>query len=106
MKILLVGEYSRLHNSLKEGLETLGHKVTIIATGDYFKNFPADIKLSRKYDHGILRKVKIGIYLILKKDITQISITKQFFKHKNNLINYDIVQLINERPFSIKGKNL
>lgn len=105
MKILLVGEYSRLHNSLKEGLETLGHKVTIIATGDYFKNFPADIKLSRKYDHGILRKVKIGIYLILKKDITQISITKQFFKHKNNLINYDIVQLINERPFSIKGKN-
>ena len=82
MRILLVGEYSRLHNSLKEGLQQLGHEVTIIATGDYFKNFPADIKLTRKYDQGILRKFKITIYLIFRKDITQISITKQFFKHK------------------------
>ncbi len=105
MRILLVGEYSRLHNSLKEGLQQLGHEVTIIATGDYFKNFPADIKLTRKYDEGILRKLKIAIYLILKKDITQISITKQFFTYQKDLINYDVVQLINERPFGIKGKN-
>ena len=27
MNILLIGEYSRLHNSLKECLEALGHKV-------------------------------------------------------------------------------
>lgn len=42
MKILLVGEYSRLHNSLKEGLEILHHEVTIIGTGDSFKQFPVD----------------------------------------------------------------
>ena len=59
MKILLVGEYSRLHNSLKEGLENLGHQVTLIATGDYFKDYPADIKLIRKYDTGLGKKLKI-----------------------------------------------
>ena len=30
MKVLLVGEYSRLHNSLKEGLQKLGHEVFIV----------------------------------------------------------------------------
>ncbi|MGO3706853.1 MAG: glycosyltransferase family protein [Mesonia hippocampi] len=97
MKILLVGEYSRLHNSLKEGLEALGHQVTLIASGDYFKNFPADIKLTRQYDNGFGRKLKIGIYKIFKKDITSISLLKQALKQKKYLRNYDVVQLINEK---------
>ena len=59
MKILLVGEYSRLHNSLKEGLVELGHEVTIISTGDYFKDYPSDIKLRPKFTDGILKKIKI-----------------------------------------------
>ena len=42
MKILLLGEYSRLHNSLKEGLQILGHHVIIIADGDHFKKFDVD----------------------------------------------------------------
>ena len=43
MRILLVGEYSRLHNSLKEGLVQLGHEVVLLSSGDGFKNFPSDI---------------------------------------------------------------
>ena len=58
MRILLVGEYSRLHNSLKEGLQALGHEVTLVSTGDEFKNFPSDVLLKRKYDSGISKKVK------------------------------------------------
>ena len=50
MKILLIGEYSRLHNSLKEGLEKLGHTVTIIGFNDYFKDYPVDIKLHLKHE--------------------------------------------------------
>ena len=46
MKILLLGEYSRLHNSLKEGLQALGHQVTLVGTGDDFKRFPSDIDVS------------------------------------------------------------
>ncbi|MBK9224430.1 MAG: hypothetical protein IPO23_06900 [Flavobacterium sp.] len=48
MKILLIGEYSRLHNSLKEGLESLNHEVTIVGTGDKFKNFHVDISIAPK----------------------------------------------------------
>jgi hypothetical protein len=70
MKILLVGEYSRLHNSLKEGLLVLGHEVTLISTGDYFKDFPSDIKIIQKYDRGIWQKLKVGIYKIFRKDLT------------------------------------
>lgn len=98
MKILLVGEYSRLHNSLKEGLEAIGHQATLISSGDYFKDYPSDIKLHRKFDSGIGRKLKIGIYKILRRDITSIFLLKQFFKQKKHLKNYDVVQLINERP--------
>jgi len=48
MKILLLGEYSRLHNSLKEGLVQLGHEVTIVGCGDKFKQFPVDYSIYAK----------------------------------------------------------
>lgn len=104
MKILLVGEYSRLHNSLKEGLQKLGHEVTIISTGDHFKQFPSDILLKRKYDNGILKKLKVGLYKLFKIDITSISLRNQFFKNKESLQGFDVVQLINESAFSIEPK--
>ncbi len=105
MKILLVGEYSRLHNSLKEGLEAIGHQVTIIASGDYFKNYPADIKLHRSFDKGLGRKIKIAVYKLFKKDITSILLIKQAFKYKNLLKNHDVVQLINERALGAQPKD-
>ena len=43
MKILLIGEYSNLHNSLKQGLQKNGFEVTLLSTGDGFKNFDSDI---------------------------------------------------------------
>ena len=45
MRILLIGEYSGLHNSLKEGLEKNGHEVTLIGSGDGFKKYPMDINI-------------------------------------------------------------
>ena len=45
MKILLLGEYSRLHNSLKEGLVALGHEVIIVGCGDKFKKLPVDYSI-------------------------------------------------------------
>lgn len=104
MKILLVGEYSRLHNSLKEGLVELGHEVTIISTGDYFKDYPSDIKLRPKCTDGILKKIKVALFLLFKFDITSISIKKQFFKYSKELIGYDLVQLINENPLGTAPK--
>ena len=62
MKILLIGEYSRLHNSLKKGLEELGHKVTLVGTGDLFKNYPVDISIKPTICAGVFSGF-FGIYL-------------------------------------------
>jgi len=99
MKILLVGEYSRLHNSLKEGLITLGHTVKIIGDGDGFKNFPVDIKFENSFKKGIPLALKRIIYKIFKIDLGSLSTLHQFNKHKNNLTGFDVVQIINERAF-------
>src|SRR5690625_1323836 len=102
MRILLVGEYSRLHNSLKEGLIALGHEVVLISSGDFFKKYPADILLERKYDEGLAKKIKVGIYKLFKKDLTSLNILNQFFSQSEKLKNFDIVQLINESPLGIQ----
>lgn len=103
MRILLVGEYSRLHNSLKEGLEALGHKVSIIGTGDYFKKYPVDLELHRRYDSGFGRMLKVGLYKLFNIDITSKLVLKQFLSYNEKLKNYDIVQLINESPLGIQA---
>src|SRR5690554_6324014 len=102
MRILLVGEYSRFHNSLKEGLQALGHEVQIIGTGDFFKNLPVDMRLERRYDTGLAKKMKVGIYKLFKIDITSRNLLRQLYSYKGNLKNYDIVQLINESPLGMQ----
>ena len=79
MKILLLGEYSRLHNSLKEGLEALNHEVVIIGSGDGFKSFPVDYKVS-----SLFRQNKALLLLskaILK--VSRINICNNCFYFKN-----------------------
>lgn len=104
MQILLVGEYSRLHNSLKEGLLALGHEVTLVSTGDEFKNFPSDILLKRKCDSGISKKVKVGLFKLFGLDISSLSLKNQFFQQKEKFKGFDVVQLINESPLGILPK--
>ncbi len=101
MKILLIGEYSGLHNTLKKGLQDLGHHVVLVSTGDAFKKYPADILLNKKYNSGLLKKIKVAIYKLTKKDITSIAVKNQFFKHQDTFKNFDVVQLINESPLGI-----
>ena len=79
MKILLIGEYSRAHLTLAEGLQILGHEVVVASDGDGFKNYPRDIDLTRK-SSGI-------------KD-TFTSLTSVLDKFKQ-FKGYDVVQLIN-----------
>ncbi|WP_370227238.1 glycosyltransferase [Mesoflavibacter sp.] len=104
MKILLVGEYSRLHNSLKEGLTELGHDVTIMASGDGFKNYPVDIKINHSFNNFFLKKLKVLIYKLTKIDLGAF---QMYIKAKSNLKtlgNFDVVQLINESPLKITTK--
>lgn len=97
MKILLVGEYSRLHNSLKEGLITLGHDVNIIGTGDNFKKYEVDYSLYPSFfcNFWFIRKTKNFIYLIANTDLESLEKGIRFYFFLPKLKNYDVVQLIN-----------
>ena len=79
MRILLLGEYSNVHNTLALGLRELGHEVTVASDGDHWKGYPRDVDLSRKS----LRKIDTLRYLW--------KVNRAFRKFRN----YDIVQIIN-----------
>ncbi len=99
MKILLIGEYSRLHNSLKEGLQKLGHEVTILGFKDGFKDYPVDFPLEKKWDSGWRKKFKLLTLLFTNFDISSYLTYRQFWKNRNNFKDFDVVQLISENSF-------
>lgn len=99
MKILLIGEYSRMHNSLKEGLQKLGHEVTILGFKDGFKDYPVDFPLEKKWDSGFKKKIKLAILLLTGFDLSSYFTYRQFRKNRNRFKDFDVVQLINENSF-------
>jgi glycosyltransferase involved in cell wall biosynthesis len=97
MKILLVGEYSRLHNSLKEGLEKLGHDVTIIGTQDGFKALPIDIEVkSRLPKNKFLSYICSVIYRFFRINFFSLENALLWHLELRKLKAFDIVQLYNE----------
>jgi glycosyltransferase involved in cell wall biosynthesis len=99
VRILLIGEFSRLHNSLKEGLVSLGHEVVIIANGDGFKNYPADLSTKATWCETKLGNIpRQIIYRLTKFDIARIEFGIRFYFHLKTLKEFDVVQLINEAP--------
>ena len=99
MKILLIGEYSRLHNSLKEGLQKLGHEVTILGFKDGFKDYPVDFPLVKKWDSGFKKKIKLALLILTGFDISSYFTYCQFKKNRKLFQDFDVVQLINENSF-------
>jgi glycosyltransferase involved in cell wall biosynthesis len=97
MKILLLGEYSRLHNSLKEGLMALGHEVVIIASGDNFKKYDVDYSIHSAFfsRFWFIRKGKNLFYKITKIDLEKIERAIRFYLLLPELKEYNHVQLIN-----------
>ena len=99
MKILLVGEYSRLHNTLKEGLKSLGYEVDIVGDGDGFKNFPVDFSIRPRFvNNSVINWFRKGLYKIFNFDLATIEKGIRFYLLLNKLKGYDVVQLINEKP--------
>lgn len=97
MKILLVGEYSRLHNSLKEGLTALGHEVIIIGKQDGFKQFPVDILIkSSLTDNKILSYLASGIHKLFRINFFAIEDALRWYIKIRTLKGFDIVQLYNQ----------
>jgi len=101
MRILLVGEYSNLHNSLKEGLQKHGHEVILIGSGDAFKKFPVNINVRGKYMQDIFlpNALRQALYRVFKWDIAFLETYWRASKSLQTLGDFDVVQLINEYPF-------
>ena len=84
-----MGEYSNVHATLADGLRKLGHQVTVVSNGDFWKNYPRDFNMAR-------RPGKLGGILLLLKLYTIV--------HK--LRGYDIVQLINPMFLELKAERI
>lgn len=89
MRILLLGEYSNVHATLADGLRQLGHQVTVLSNGDFWKNYPRDIDLCRETG-------KWGGIVYLLKLCTLLP----------RLRHYDIVQLINPMFLELKAERI
>lgn len=89
MRILLLGEYSNVHATLARGLRALGHEVTVASNGDFWKDYPRDIDLSRK-------RGKLGGAVLMTR----------IYSLLPRLRDYDIVQLINPVFVELKAGRL
>ena len=89
MKVLLIGEYSNVHATLAEGLRALGHEVTVVSNGDFWKNYPRDIDVSRPVGRLGGLRLLCRLYQLLPK-----------------MKGYDVVQLINPMFFELKAERL
>lgn len=97
MKILLVGEYSRLHNSLKEGLMALGHQVVLVGSGDNFKNYAVDHSIRNEWTtrYWFPRKFKNAVYRFTRLDLGMTERALRFYWLLPKLKGFDHIQLIN-----------
>lgn len=74
MKILLFGEFSGFHNSLKDGLLKNGASVTLISGNDGYKKIPNDINIESEKS-GFMGKIYNRIYpFYLLKDLEQFDV--------------------------------
>ncbi len=89
MRILLLGEFSNVHNTLAKGLRLLGHEVTVASNGDFWKDYPRDIDLAR-------RPGKLGGLMLMAKVYWQLRKWR----------DYDVVQLINPIFIELKAERL
>jgi glycosyltransferase involved in cell wall biosynthesis len=99
MRVLLFGEYSRFHNTLKEGLVRMGHDVLLAGNND-FKNYPLDVSYYAKFskDLYVVNKVRQLIFRIFSIDIAQWESALRFYINRKKCRGFDVVQLINVYP--------
>lgn len=90
MKILLLGEYSNVHNTLGNALRRMGHDVTVASDGDGWKKYPRDVNLLRTSNR-------------LFPSLAYLWRLKQTFR---KFRDYDVVQIINPIFLSLKAERI
>lgn len=105
MKVLLVGEYSGVHTNLAKGLKAQGHEVYVIGDTDGYKKIGAPdlfIFKSRLYSRFRLLNFLLNFYYIVLEflGIKGLFYSIKKIKEIREIRGYDVIQLINTRPFS------
>lgn len=78
MRVLLLGEASFVHSTLREGFRALGHDVILMSNGNNGRNCPRDIDLERDMRWGklgglgVLWKLLKNVKYLFGNDIVQI----------------------------------
>lgn len=90
MRILLLGEYSNVHWTLAEGLRALGHEVSVVSNGDYWKDYRRDVSLVRR-SYGRWDSL---VYMA------------QVWKALRRMRDYDVVQIINPMFLEMKSERI
>lgn len=90
MNILLVGEFSSVHHNLKAGLLELGHQVTVVSSGDGWKNVAADIQIPSTRDPVTGRR---SVRALIRKIAVELKLAF-------TLRDYDVVQFVNPLIFT------
>lgn len=89
MRILLIGEYSNVHWTLAQGLRALGHTVTVLSNGDFWKDYPRDLSLTRSPG-------KLG----------GVAYMARLYRLLPRLRGYDVVQLINPMFLELRAQRI
>ena len=105
MKILLLGEYSNLHNSLKQALINMGHEVLLVCNADGFKKYETDILIKSHLEDYLLFKLIARLFVrIFKINIFEIEIYLRAKKIVNNYSKFDLnIQLQSKKNTLIKN---
>jgi hypothetical protein len=105
MKILLFGEFSGLHNNLKDGLLHLGHQVKIAAGMDGYKQISNDLNLDSNFN-GLGKMIDIRLKPFLKlpdmKGFDVLQSINPFFpnaKYFPRKLFYLLLRRLNEKFF-------
>lgn len=80
MRILLLGDFSSVHNNLKKGLINLGHSVSIASSGDGWKKISFDIELPTLKSTSQISKILYRLKLL---------------RILLGFKNFDVIQLVN-----------
>lgn len=89
MRILLLGDYSNVHNTLAKGLKALGHECVVASDGDHWKDYPRDIDLKRDLS-----------------TVGTIGFLWRLMKALPSFRGYDIVQIINPIFIELKAEKM
>lgn len=87
MKVLLLGEYSGFHTTLRDGLRMLGHDAIVAGTGDGFKAIPVDWDIGTKWGGRLGTLVRIAKAVHFAATVPRV----------------DVLQLINPHVFPRGG---